>query len=250
MPKRIDRDRLRELVDGGAQLVEVLPSEEYAEAHLPGAINLPLEELTPESATQLDKRRAVITYCSDTQCDVSPRAAWRLESLGFAEVYHYAPGKADWLGAGLPFEGTAQGLPLIGGLAQRDVPTCSLETKAADLRSLLNDSGWDSCFVVNEQRVLLGRVYRSSLEEADDEASAEDLMDPGPSTYRPDITAVEMAERMRQADLQTAPVTSSSGELIGVVLSDDVARAAEETPGASVIRENPAAADSGEASQA
>lgn len=243
MPTRIDRDRLRELLDSGAQLVEVLPRQEYAEAHLPGAVNLPLEELTRESAAMLARDRAVITYCSDTQCDVSPRAAWRLESLGFTDVYHYAPGKADWLGAGLPFEGTAERLSLIDELARRDVPTCSLDTKASDVRRLLDESGWDSCFVVNEQRIVLGRVYHSSLKGADDNSSAEELMDPGPSTYRPDITAMEMAERMRQADLQTAPVTRSSGELIGIVLREDVERAASETPESSVIRENPAAAD-------
>jgi len=42
MPKEIDRDGLRRMVERGAQLVEVLPAEEYAEDHLPGAISLPL----------------------------------------------------------------------------------------------------------------------------------------------------------------------------------------------------------------
>ena len=39
---------------------------------------------------------------------MSPRAAWRLEAAGFSPVYDYAAGKADWLAADLPFEGTAQ----------------------------------------------------------------------------------------------------------------------------------------------
>lgn len=56
--------RLRELLDQGAQLVEVLPEEEFADEHLPGAINLPLKHLTAESAAQLD-RRAVVVYCWD-----------------------------------------------------------------------------------------------------------------------------------------------------------------------------------------
>jgi rhodanese-related sulfurtransferase len=39
---------------------------------------------------------------------MSPRAAWRLEAAGFSPVYEYAAGKADWLAADLPFEGTAE----------------------------------------------------------------------------------------------------------------------------------------------
>ncbi len=60
----IDRDRLQELVRQGAQLVEVLPAEEYAEDHLPGAVSLPLRHLS-ESSAQLDRARPVIVYCWD-----------------------------------------------------------------------------------------------------------------------------------------------------------------------------------------
>jgi rhodanese-related sulfurtransferase len=61
----IDRDRLRELVTRGAQLVEVLPDEEYREDHLPGALSIPLTKLDRASAAALDPRRAVIVYCWD-----------------------------------------------------------------------------------------------------------------------------------------------------------------------------------------
>ena len=57
--------RLRELLDAGAQLVEVLPEAEYAEEHLPGAINIPLKTLDAATAAPLDKTRAVIVYCWD-----------------------------------------------------------------------------------------------------------------------------------------------------------------------------------------
>jgi rhodanese-related sulfurtransferase len=57
--------RLRELLDRGAQLVEVLPAGEYADEHLPGAVNIPLKELDRESTAQLDRRRAVVVYCWD-----------------------------------------------------------------------------------------------------------------------------------------------------------------------------------------
>jgi rhodanese-related sulfurtransferase len=66
MSKRIDYEGLRKLLEDGAQLVEVLPREEYAEEHLPGAINIPLKQLDRDSATQLDRERPVIVYCWET----------------------------------------------------------------------------------------------------------------------------------------------------------------------------------------
>lgn len=65
MPKEIDRDGLRSLLAMGAQLVEVLPPEEYAEDHLPGAINLPLRRLEEEGREILDPGRPVVVYCWD-----------------------------------------------------------------------------------------------------------------------------------------------------------------------------------------
>ena len=67
MPQPIDRDRVQELVRAGAQLVEVLPNEEYQDEHLPGAVNIPLKELNDETAAQLDRARPVIVYCYDYQ---------------------------------------------------------------------------------------------------------------------------------------------------------------------------------------
>jgi rhodanese-related sulfurtransferase len=66
MPERIEYPRLRELLDQGAQLVEVLPEEEYHQAHLPGAINIPLKELDRETAARLDGDRPVVVYCWDS----------------------------------------------------------------------------------------------------------------------------------------------------------------------------------------
>ena len=66
MPKEIDRVGLRRMVAAGAQLVEVLPAEEYAEDHLPGAISLPLRRIDAEAPSVLDKNRPVIVYCWDT----------------------------------------------------------------------------------------------------------------------------------------------------------------------------------------
>jgi rhodanese-related sulfurtransferase len=67
MPTEIhDRNVVRALIDGGAQVVEVLPREEYEEDHLPGAVNLPLRRIETEARTTLDRSRPVIVYCWDS----------------------------------------------------------------------------------------------------------------------------------------------------------------------------------------
>jgi rhodanese-related sulfurtransferase len=65
MPTTVDRDTMLRLLADGAQLVEVLPTAEYAEEHLPGATSLPLRELTAERAQVLDRGQPVIVYCWD-----------------------------------------------------------------------------------------------------------------------------------------------------------------------------------------
>jgi rhodanese-related sulfurtransferase len=59
-------EQLQELVDRGAQVVEVLPADDYAPAHLPSAVNLPLRELDEQHAAVLDRTRPVVVYCWDS----------------------------------------------------------------------------------------------------------------------------------------------------------------------------------------
>jgi rhodanese-related sulfurtransferase len=65
MATRIELPDLKRLLDERAQLVDVLPAPEYAETHLPGAINIPLKALDRDSTAQLDRTRAVVVYCHD-----------------------------------------------------------------------------------------------------------------------------------------------------------------------------------------
>lgn len=65
MPRNVDREEVRRLVEAGAQLVEVLPKEEYEEEHLPAAINIPLRRIDREARERLDPDRPVIVYCWD-----------------------------------------------------------------------------------------------------------------------------------------------------------------------------------------
>jgi rhodanese-related sulfurtransferase len=65
MSSRIELPELQHLIDQDAQLVEVLPPAEYAEVHLPGAINIPLKQLDGDSTAALDRRRPIVVYCYD-----------------------------------------------------------------------------------------------------------------------------------------------------------------------------------------
>ena len=65
MPTRVEVDDLRSLLDSGAQLVEVLPEDEYEEEHLPGALSIPLKRLDASTTAGLDTTTPVVVYCWD-----------------------------------------------------------------------------------------------------------------------------------------------------------------------------------------
>jgi hypothetical protein len=66
LPQDVDRGELQRLVAQGAQLVEVLPLEEYEDEHLPGAIHLPLRKIETDADAILDRKRPIVVYCWDT----------------------------------------------------------------------------------------------------------------------------------------------------------------------------------------
>src|SRR5437899_217736 len=115
---------------------------------------------------------------------MSSRAAWRLESIGFTQVYDYVAGKADWGSAGFPLEGTRGSETRIGAYLRRDVPTCRLDEPLGAVRARVSAAGWDTCFVVNDKQIVLGRLGRRALAREDD-VSVEETMSAGPSTVRP-----------------------------------------------------------------
>src|SRR5229473_8085608 len=139
MAPTVDLAGVKELLDRGAQLVEVLPYQEYQELHLPDAINIPLKELDARRAKRLDRERPVVVYCWDALCDMSPRAATRLEQLGF-DVYDYALSKVDWMARGLPMEGTAAQRPTALSFVRDDVASCEREDRVATIRQRIDAS--------------------------------------------------------------------------------------------------------------
>lgn len=157
---------------------------------------------------------------------MSPRAAWRLETLGFSEVYDYVDGKLDWMAAGLPTEGTNAQQPRAGDVAHKDVPTCGLNDRLGDVRDRIQADGWDSVVVVNDERVVLG-LLRSKELAKDANQSIEQAMRPAPSTFRPFVSLNEMAHFMIEHKLENAPITTSDGRLVGLLLQKDVVGAME-----------------------
>src|SRR5579885_1196226 len=155
---------------------------------------------------------------------MSPRAAWRLESLGFARVYDYVAGKADWGSFGLPLEGRRHSSTRAGAHLRSDVPTCRLGERLPEVCERVRATGWDTCFVVNEQRIVLGRLGRAALARSDDVA-VEAAMTAGPSTVRPSLDLTAAVERMRAQGLTGLPVTRSDGVLLGLLLRADAEQA-------------------------
>lgn len=151
---------------------------------------------------------------------MSARAAWRLETLGFGQVFRYAAGKVDWLAAGWPTEGTNAAVARLGSVARRDVPTCGLTDRLVDISQRVRALNWDECVVINDRNIVLGRLNNKVLEGSGD-ATAEQVMNPGPVTYRPHEIAHEAAHRLSEKGVQSVLVTTADGELIGVFRAGD-----------------------------
>jgi Mg/Co/Ni transporter MgtE len=158
---------------------------------------------------------------------MSPRAAWRLESLGFGEVYDYVAGKLDWMAAGLRTEGTNAAHPRAGEVSRQDVPTAGLAERLGDVRERVRASGWDAVAVINTERVVFG-LLRSKELDKDPDLKMEQAMRPGPSTFRPYVSITEMAENMTKHMLESSPITTSDGRLVGLLLQRDAVRIAGE----------------------
>jgi CBS domain-containing protein len=161
---------------------------------------------------------------------MSARAAWRLESLGFEEVYRYTAGKADWLAFGLPSEGHDATTPRAGQIVRGDVPTRALRERLGDVRERIRAAGWDECLVVNEQHVVLGRWRGTALEAAAD-TIAEEIMESGPRTIRPDEPLMTLVPLLRDKHIDRIIVTTPDGRLLGVAERRTAERALAERAG-------------------
>ncbi len=156
---------------------------------------------------------------------MAPRAASRLQSLGF-EVYEYKAGKQDWLTAGLPTEGEKAAEPRAGGVARKSVPTCGTHDRLGEVVERVRAAGWDAAVVVDRQDVVLGILRRKELAK-DPSVLVVEAMLAGPSTFRPNVPIAEMAGYMAEHKLESSPVTTADGTLIGLLYRSDAVAAAE-----------------------
>lgn len=156
---------------------------------------------------------------------MSPRAAWRLESMGYGDVHDYVDGKLDWMAAGLPTEGANAKRPRAGEVARKDVPTCGLKESVGAVRKRAQEAGFNAAVVVNEERVVLG-LLRSKELDSEPDLPIEGAMRPGPSTFRPFVSISEMAHYMVEHRLENSPITTSDGRLVGLLFQVDAVRLA------------------------
>jgi rhodanese-related sulfurtransferase len=215
----IDTDRVRELADQGALMIEVLPKSAYDVEHLPGAISIPLAELRAEALQGLDPQRPTIAYCYDYQCDLSARAAHRLESLGFSEVYDYTASKVAWLAMGLPAEGSRPATRRAGALATRDVPTTVLDATVGDLETAIGDA--PRVVVLDDGEVVLGVVRREAL-QLDPVTPVEDVLQLAPPSVRPSIGLDELSESMAKERRSYVIVSHLDGTFVGLIERADL----------------------------
>ncbi len=152
---------------------------------------------------------------------MSPRAAARLESLGFTKVFDYVGGKADWFAAGLPREGRLASVPRTGDIARRDDVTCRLTDRISDVVDRVREAGKETCIVTTVGNVVLGRVRIDRL-DGDIQSLVEEVMESGPTTTRADTTLESILERLSARDVDSILVATSDGRLVGTLYRSDV----------------------------
>lgn len=154
---------------------------------------------------------------------MSPRAAWRLDALGFTQVYDYTAGEADWFAYGLPMDGANATVPRIGELVRRDIPRCNVREGIGGVRQRVEAAGWDRCVVVNDTSVVLGLLRTVEL-SGDPNAIVEAVMRSGPATYRPDTTVTDAVQQLTNRKVAGVLVTRVDGTLLGWLRRDDAER--------------------------
>ncbi len=150
---------------------------------------------------------------------MSPRAAWRLESLGFTHVYDYVGGKADWFSAGLPREGELTSIPRAGDVARPDL-TCQPTERINDVIDRVRAAGKDTCIVTTDGGVVLGRVRTARL-DGDSQGPVEEVMELGPTTTRADTMLESILERLNARNVESILVATSEGRLVGTLYRSD-----------------------------
>ena len=116
---------------------------------------------------------------------------------------------------GLPIEGTEANVLRAADIARRDLPTCHPGDQLGPVHERVQAAGWGVCIVVNEANVVLGRL-RGDIWNAPADTVVQDIMENGPTTFRPDNKAQALVDRMRRRNVENTLITRSDGALIGM----------------------------------
>ncbi len=101
-------DLQRKIAAGAVTVVEALPAKYFNDKHLPGALNLPHDQVASLAPRLLPDRNAeIVVYCANAACRNSAIAGQALRDLGYSRVLEYTEGKQDWVDAGLAVESSA-----------------------------------------------------------------------------------------------------------------------------------------------
>lgn len=140
--------------------------------------------------------------------------------MGFKQVYRYAAGKLDWFAFGLPMQGEFASYLRAIDVVRRDVPTCRLKDQMGEVYRHCQDIGWKVCLVVTESNVVLGRLRREAW-AANPQTPVEEVMENGPTTFRPDNFLEPLVHRMQEKKVGSVIVTNSDGVLLGILFRKD-----------------------------
>jgi hypothetical protein len=154
---------------------------------------------------------------------MSPRAACRLVTLGFEHVYDYTPGKVDWMARAFKMEGEKADASRAIDFARQDAVTCRLDDMVGSVRPQVEASPHGFAFVTTADGILFGRLRKTTL-EGDPDRRAGDVMEPGPSTSRPDLEPAELLAKLQKSDLTMAVLSDPEGRLLGIVRRADLER--------------------------
>ncbi|MFL9711175.1 ArsR/SmtB family transcription factor [Methylobacillus pratensis] len=96
------QELVRRMADESIVLLDVRPDEEFAQGHLPGAVNIPLKDLVPRLG-ELPNESQIIAYCRDPYCVLSSEAVTILRENGLTAL-RLIGGVPEWKAVGLAVE--------------------------------------------------------------------------------------------------------------------------------------------------
>ena len=109
MPKTISAGELKKKLDQGAsiKIIDTLSADSYDKCHIPGAINIPLNELSSQAPDKLNKKDEIVVYCGSYECTRSTQAFETLQKMGFKNVWEFEGGLKEWQEKKFPCQGGA-----------------------------------------------------------------------------------------------------------------------------------------------